>query len=162
MSAASRQPIYGQSPEATTPDWAAVAADAWEAPGWREAAVEYHKSCAARRAIVEIAPERLTQLRRVMAEDVSVEQAQRKLAEHRRDGTATVTVEALMLGLREGIESLQSNCDRLRRLSELSAEQVRFVCERLQRFKPDIAPAWSSEEVRALIRIWGRINAPVS
>jgi hypothetical protein len=114
---------------------------------------------AARRAIVEIEPERLTQLRRLMAEDVSVEQAQRKLAEHRRDGAAAMTVEALMFGLRDGIESIQSNSDRLRRLSELSAEQLRFVCERLQRFKPDIAPAWSSEGVRTLIRIWGRINA---
>jgi hypothetical protein len=64
-----------------------------------------------------------------------------------------------MFGLRDGIEALQTNPDRLRRLSELSAEQLRSVCEGLQRFKPNIAPAWSSEEVRVLIRIWGRINA---
>jgi hypothetical protein len=155
MSAASARNFrYRHSSEPRVPDWAGVAAGAWDAPGWREAAVEYHKSCAARRAIVEIEPERVPQLRRLMTEDVSVEQTQRKLAEHRRDGGAS-TIEALMFGLRDGIESLQDNSDRLRRLSELSADRLRFVCERLQRFKPDIAPAWSSEGVRALIHIWG-------
>jgi hypothetical protein len=79
--------------------------------------------------------------------------------ERGRDGAAASTVEALMFSLREGIESLETNSDSLRRLSELSAEQLRCVCERLQRLKPAIAPAWSSEGVRALIRIWGRSNA---
>jgi hypothetical protein len=96
MSATSRKSIYGQSPEATAPDWAAVAAGAWAAPGWRETAIDYHKNCAARRTIVEIEPERLTELRRLMADDVSLEQAQRKLPGHRRDGSAASTVEALM------------------------------------------------------------------
>jgi hypothetical protein len=77
----------------------------------------------------------------------------------RRDGAAPTTVEALMLGLRDGIEALPTNPDRLRRLSELNAEQLRLVCERLQRFKPNFAPVWSSEEVQALVDIWGRIHA---
>ena len=68
---------------------------------------------------------------------------------------AASTVEALMFGLRDGIEALPANPDTLRRLSELSEEQLRVVCERLQNFKPHIAPAWSAEEVRALVDIWG-------
>jgi hypothetical protein len=92
-------------------------------------------------------------LRPLLDGNVSVERARYKL--NSRDCAASATVEALMFGLRDGIESLQNNSDRLRRLSELSAEQLGFVCERLQRFKPDIAPAWSSEGVRALIHIWG-------
>ena len=65
------------------------------------------------------------------------------------------TVEALMFGLRDGIEALPANPDTLRRLAELSEEQLRAVCERLQNFKPHIAPAWSAEEVRGLVDIWG-------
>jgi hypothetical protein len=151
MSAASRKPIYGQSHDATTPDWTAVAADAWEAPGWREAAVEYHKSCAARRAIVEIEPERLTQLRRLMAEDVSVEQAQRKLAEHRRNGAAASTVEALVYSLRRGVDAL-AEPDTVRRLAELNDDQLLAVGERL-RLQPDFARAWSGDEVAVLMRL---------
>jgi hypothetical protein len=67
---------------------------------------------------------------------------------------AASTVEALMFGLRDGIEALPANPDTQRRLSELSEEQLRAVCERLQNFQPHIAPAWSTEEVRALVDIW--------
>jgi hypothetical protein len=67
---------------------------------------------------------------------------------------AASTVEALMFGLRDGIEAFPANPDTLRQLSELSEEQLRAVCERLQNFKFHIAPAWSAEEVRALVDIW--------
>jgi len=67
---------------------------------------------------------------------------------------ASSTVEALVFGLRDGIEALPTNPDRLWRLSRLSAEQLLAVCERLQTFKPHIAPAWSPEEVQALVDIW--------
>jgi hypothetical protein len=72
----------------------------------------------------------------------------------RPEGASTSTVEALMFGLRDGLEALPTNPDRLRRLSELNEEQLCAVCERLQDFKPHIAPAWSPEEVQALIDIW--------
>jgi len=65
-----------------------------------------------------------------------------------------LTVEALVFGLRDGIEALPANPDTLRRLSELSEEQLRAVCERLLNIKSHIAPAWSAEEVRALVDIW--------
>ena len=68
-------------------------------------------------------------------------------------GAVTSTVEALLFGLREGIDALPTK-QRLRRLSELSGEQLRAVCERLQNFKSHIAPAWSPEELQALVDIW--------
>jgi hypothetical protein len=75
---------------------------------------------------------------------------------HTRGRAAAATVEALVYGLRDGIEKL--NHDRLRRLSELNEEQLRAVCERLQNFKPHIAPAWSPEEVEALAVIWSDLR----
>jgi hypothetical protein len=75
---------------------------------------------------------------------------------HTRGRAAAATVEALVYGLRDGIEKL--NHDRLRRLSELKEEQLRAVCERLQNFKPHIAPAWSPEEVEALAVIWSDLR----
>jgi hypothetical protein len=64
------------------------------------------------------------------------------------------TIEALMYGLREGIAALRTRPDRLRRLSELSEGQLRVVCKRLVNFKPHIAPGWTEEAVRALVKIW--------
>jgi len=48
------------------------------------------------------------------------------------------TVEALMFGLRDGIEAF--NPDTLRRLSELSEEQLRAVCERVQNSNLTLRP----------------------
>jgi hypothetical protein len=39
----------------------------------------------------------------------------------------------------------------IRRLAELSDEQLRDVAVRSQRFKPHIAPAWKAEDIEALI-----------
>src|SRR5262245_29114040 len=50
----------------------------WDAPSWRQAAVEYHRDrpgCLA----VEIEPQRLARLRRLMADDVSLERAWHEL-----------------------------------------------------------------------------------
>jgi hypothetical protein len=69
--------------------------------------------------------------------------------------TAQSTVEALVLGLREGVAALATHPDRQQRLSELSRSQLSEVCERLQNFKLHIAPAWTSDEVQALVAIWG-------
>jgi hypothetical protein len=61
-----------------------------------------------------------------------------------------------MFGLRDGIEALPTNSERLRRLSELSADQLKEVCARLQNFKPTIAPPWTADEVEALVTIWAK------
>jgi hypothetical protein len=53
---------------------------AWDAPSWRLAAVEYHRDRPGRLA-VEIEPKRLARLRRLMADDVSLERAFAKIVE---------------------------------------------------------------------------------
>jgi hypothetical protein len=47
---------------------------AWDAPSWRQAAVEYHRDRPGRLA-VEIEPKRLARLRPLMADGVSLERA---------------------------------------------------------------------------------------
>ena len=61
------------------------------------------------------------------------------------------TLEAVMYPLRGGTKVL-SRPDVLQRLSELSDKQLREVLVRLQKFKPEIAPAWKPEELQQLIR----------
>ena len=70
----------------------------------------------------------------------------------RRDGAPQPTVEALRYSLRGGAEALQER-DTLRRLSDLSDQQVIEVGNRLQKLKPEIARAWSAEEVETLFKV---------
>jgi hypothetical protein len=72
---------------------------------------------------------------------------------------ASMTVEALMFGLRDGIDALPIKPERLRRLSELSADQLKEICARLQNFKSTIARPWTADEVNALIAIWAKSHA---
>jgi hypothetical protein len=67
------------------------------------------------------------------------------------------TIDALVYSLRRGINELTSP-DAKRRLSELSEDQLRAVCERLWNFKPEIVPAWTPEEVEALTVIWSELK----
>ena len=69
------------------------------------------------------------------------------------DRAPEATVEALMYSLRRGVEAI-TKPDNQRRLAELSEDQLLAVCQRLQNFKPNIAPAWPPEEVEALASIW--------
>ena len=70
---------------------------------------------------------------------------------------AASTVEALSYSLRRGVDEL-TKPDTQRRLSELSEDQLRAVCERVQNFKPEIAPAWTPEEIEALTNIWSAVH----
>jgi hypothetical protein len=74
-----------------------------------------------------------------------------------RYGAAHSTVDALMYSLRRGIEAI-TEPDNQRRLAELSEDQLLAVCQRLQNFKPNIAPAWPPEEVEALASIWSTVH----
>ena len=76
---------------------------------------------------------------------------------NRRNHAAASTVEALMYSLRRGADEL-TKPDTQRRLSELSEDQLRAVCERVQNFKPEIAPAWTPEEIEALTNIWSAVH----
>lgn len=88
-------------------------------------------------------------------DDISYERA---YYETLRDRSAPeATIDALVYTLRRGINELTSP-DAKRRLSELSEDQLRAVCERLRNFKPEIAPAWTPEEVEALTVIWSELK----
>jgi hypothetical protein len=135
MSANSPRNFRYEPSDTAVPDWAGVTAGAWEAPSWKQAAVDYHKVRDGRHSIVEIRVARA------------------------REGAAASTVEALMLGLRDGIDVLPANPERLRQLSELSETQLHEVCARLQNFKPTIARPWTADEVAALVKIWAKSHA---
>ena len=59
-------------------------------------------------------------------------------------------VEALMFSLRSGTQVLARH-DVLRRISEISDHQLREVATRLQKFKSEIAPAWTAQQLELLI-----------
>jgi hypothetical protein len=130
-----------------------AAVDGWDGPGWREAAVEYHKQPGGRMGAVEIEPDRLARLHRLMERNVSLDRAWAEL--NRMSGRAAdASVGALMFGFRSrGVSALEEP-DTLRRLSQLSDGQLREVAVRLQKLKPEIAPAWTPEwlEVLAIVR----------
>jgi len=124
----------------------------WDAPFWRDAAVEYHRDRPGRLA-VEIELKRLARLRRLMADDISIDRAWHELEADRTAPKATV--DALMFSLRRGVNEL-TQPDTLRRLSALDGDQVKQVCRRVQAFQPEIAEPLSTKEVDALISAWRR------
>jgi hypothetical protein len=73
----------------------------------------------------------------------------------RKKAAAASTVEALMFSLRSGVQALGQH-NNVRRLSELSDEQLREVAVRVQRFSPHIAPPWNAEDVEVLIAVRSR------
>jgi hypothetical protein len=99
---------------------------------------------------------RTLRARRLLADDdISYERPYYETLHDRSAPEATIV--ALVYSLRRGINELTSP-DAKRRLSELSEDQLRAVCERLRNFKPEIAPAWMPEEVEALTVIWSELK----
>jgi hypothetical protein len=132
--------------------------DGWSSPGWRDAAAEYHAERGRQRTVVEVEPGRLRQLRQLLDPNISFDRAYREInADRLRGRAAHSTVDALMNSLRRGIEAI-TEPDNQRRLAELSEDQLLAVCQRLQNFKPNIAPAWPPEEVEALASIWSTVH----
>jgi hypothetical protein len=76
-----------------------------------------------------------------------------------REGAPQPTVEALMMGLREGGTGALLEPKVARRLSELSEQQLHEVCGRLQRLKPQVARAWTAEEITTLLDAWNACHA---
>ena len=75
-----------------------------------------------------------------------------------RNQAPQATVEALMYSLRtRGVKALEESSTK-RRLSLLNETQLRAVCQRVQNFKPEIAPAWTPEEIEALSITWGELR----
>jgi hypothetical protein len=127
--------------------------DAWAEASWREVAKQYHRDRAGRVLSVVTEPTRLAQLRRLMADDVSLERAWHELNNTRSRPTPAATVEALMFSLRRGAQELLQS-DTQRRLSVLDEDQLEAVCDRVQNFKPEIAKPWSDEDAGLLVSVW--------
>jgi hypothetical protein len=118
----------------------------------------FERACreADRKAASRPVDARTLRARRLLADDdISYERAYYKTLRDRSAPEATI--DALVYTLRRGINELTSP-DAKRRLSELSEDQLRAVCERLRNFKPEIAPAWTPEEVEALTVIWSELK----
>jgi hypothetical protein len=76
---------------------------------------------------------------------------------HPADRAAASTVEALVFVLRRGLDAVE-HPDNQQRLSKLNDEQMREVAARLQKFRPHVAPEWTSTDVEALVCIWSKLR----
>ena len=100
-------------------NWKKTAEDAWSAPEWKAAAVEYHKARGDRPVIVEIEPEGLMGL--------TFEQAYREINDPKNRPTPQVTVEAVILAVRErGPAALKepANVERLERCDAAAKAEI--------------------------------------
>jgi len=75
----------------------------------------------------------------------------------RGHGAPQTTVEALMFAMRSGAKALSEPSNQ-RRLKELSEAQLHEVCARLQKFKSNIARAWTQAEIEGLVTIWAELK----
>jgi hypothetical protein len=123
-------------------------------PSWKSAAREF---CEARQHGSGKPPQPPDpQLLALLDPAISFAQAQRRLLERHQSGAAAAsTIEALMFSLRDGIHALTTPAT-LERLSQLDERQLSEVAERVQNFRQTIASAWTPDEVKALVRIWGQ------
>jgi hypothetical protein len=99
--------------------------------------------------------DKLTSLRALMDDDVSLERAYSEIHQHHFEGRAAQsTVEALMLGLRErGVAALKEPPVQ-QRLDALSEPQLHEVCARLQHLDSKSARPWTADEVVRLVELW--------
>jgi hypothetical protein len=96
-------------------------------PGWVEAAREYHAARIGRHAVVEMGLERLTLLRRLLADDVSLDHAWRELNGTSARPTPQTTIEAIIHCVRErGLAALKeaANLERLQRCDDGAKVQI--------------------------------------
>ena len=62
-----------------------------------------------------------------------------------------------MFAMRSGAKALSEPSNQ-RRLKELSEAQLHEVCARLQKFKANIARAWTQAEIEGLVTIWAELQ----
>jgi hypothetical protein len=72
-------------------------------------------------------------------------------------GAAPTTIEAVMYSMRERGTTALLEPDCRRRLSELNERQIRDVAVRLQKLKPEIAPALGAEQIEQLLQTKARL-----
>lgn len=116
--------------------WRAIAIAAWDAPSWREAAADYHKIIRANRPTMETTPpERLAQLRRLMADNVSLDRASHELNDSSKRPTPQATVEAIMFAVRaRGVAALKEPATK-ERLSRCDAAALTQIDQRLTKLR---------------------------
>ena len=73
-----------------------------------------------------------------------------------RRSAAPSTVEAVMFSLRRGLDEL-AHANTLQRLAELDEGQLLEVMTRLQKFRPEIAPAWAPAQLEILVAVWRKL-----
>jgi hypothetical protein len=114
-----------------------VAAGAWDSPGWKKAAAEYHRDRAGRPLIVEIEAERPKRLRRLMQPGMSLEQAWNEINDPRNRPTPNVVVEAIMLAVRErGLAALKEPAT-AERLKTCDAAAKAEIEQRIAKLRKD-------------------------
>jgi hypothetical protein len=102
-----------------------IAADDWVAPGWAEAALDYHKARGKRASIAPYAPEEAVRLRRLMDDSVSHERAWAQL-DHNRP-TPEATIKAIMFAIRaRGVAALNEPAV-MERLSRCDADAIEQI-----------------------------------
>jgi hypothetical protein len=105
---------------------------------------DYHNTGGARNPFLEFAERTRRQRRKAAAALEPKDQGR----------AAAATVEALMFCLRVRGTAALKEPKVARRVSELSEPQMHEVCARLQKLKPEIAGAWSVNEVEKLVNAW--------
>jgi hypothetical protein len=100
-----------------------------------ESARWYHENRQGRTLIVELAPEKLKQLRRLLSNDVSLDAAYRELNAPENWSTPQVTVEAIWYAVRErGLAGLNEPATR-ERLAQCDAAALAQIDQRISRLK---------------------------
>ena len=64
----------------------------WDGPSWRASAKDYHEQRASRRTSETIRPERLARLRRLMADDMSIDRAWHELRGSRQSKFSNIGI----------------------------------------------------------------------
>jgi hypothetical protein len=114
-------------------DWRKAAEEAWSSPSWKRAAVEYRDARGDRPLIVELDPERLKRLRRLMQPRISLEQAYREINDPQNRPTPRVVIETILLTVRErGLAALKEPAN-LERLSRCDAAAKAEINERIEK-----------------------------
>jgi hypothetical protein len=113
----------------------------WDSLGWVWATTSYHADRARTHTVLEVKvePERLQRLRRLLANNVSIERLHAELTDPRNRLTAQVTIEAIMLTVRErGLAALKepANIERLMRCDAAAKAQINERIERLKLQEP--------------------------
>jgi len=119
-------PIDLPKADLSSKDWTQIAAEAWDSPGWKQAALEYHHARGNNALIVETPPEDLARLRRLI-NSVSLDAAWAELNDARNRPTPKATIEAVMHAVRErGLAALKEpvTAGRLERCDEAAKAEI--------------------------------------